>query len=146
MTRSLGPRFQKVVALMRSTTHQGEIANAEARAEAMAKACGRTLEQALAEMDQPEAPPRSPQPSVQPSPGSDDLVRDMQDAREATRRKFLRAIRDNPKAGHHRLAELLDCPTWLVRRLLAEVKSKGLADNATDGTWRVSAKGVRELE
>ena len=51
MGQILNPKFAKVVALMRSTTHPGERNSATAKARAIAAADGKTLDRAIAEMD-----------------------------------------------------------------------------------------------
>ena len=57
MTIHLDPRFAKVFALMESTTHAGERANARKSAEAIANSCGLTFEQAKAQMNKPPQTP-----------------------------------------------------------------------------------------
>ncbi len=53
MTKPLDPLFIKVVALMRSTEHEGERASAQKRAAAIAARCGMTFEEAIRIHDAP---------------------------------------------------------------------------------------------
>ena len=60
MTKPLDPRFFKVIALMRSTEHEGERASARKRAADIAARCGMTFEEAIRIHDAPTAAKAKP--------------------------------------------------------------------------------------
>ena len=126
MTKPLDPLFIKVVALMRSTQHEGERASARQRATAIAARCGMTYEEAIRIHDAPAAAKAKPA-AENPFAGFADWMEEKEPgwkASEAAKRaEKVRAwsIRKAAIIARYGSMEAASAPCWREKLILAAV-------------------------